>query len=403
MLRGVAQPLSIGLNLLFLTRDAGGVGTYVRGLVPALLHAEPGLRVTALASRDVPPEDVASPWGQEVQWVRAPVGAEGAWGAAALRLGSQWIGLPALSALRRVDVIHGLANIAPLVAPGAATVVTLHDLIWLRREASMGPRDTLAMRLTALPSVRMADRVLAVSAAARDDLVDTLGLDPDRVDVVPHGVGSEPLAHPVTETSMREALDLGNQPVVLCLAQKREHKNLAALIRALPALGDTRAVVVLPGAPNAYEEELRRLADQLGVTDRVRFPPWLDESQIEGLFRMAACLALPSFEEGFGLPVLEAMSRGVPVVCSDIPPLREVAGDAALLFDPHDAAALADRLRSVLTDTRQAAVLRETGRRRAARFTWDRAAQQTLASYRRAIDGRRLVSYDRRAAPSRSK
>jgi glycosyltransferase involved in cell wall biosynthesis len=146
--------------------------------------------------------------------------------------------------------------------------------------------------------------------------------------------------------------------------------------------------VVLPGAPTPCEAELRRLAGELGVADRVVFPDWVDEADLEGLYRLAACFALPSRAEGFGLPVLEAMRRDVPVVSSRAGALPEVAGDAALLVDAEDQAALSGALRRVLTDPQTAARLRERGRARAAEQSWERTAQATLRSYERALSSR---------------
>jgi glycosyltransferase involved in cell wall biosynthesis len=171
--------------------------------------------------------------------------------------------------------------------------------------------------------------------------------------------------------------------VILCVAQKRPYKNLAALIRALPSLPG--AVLVAPGAPTDHEEQLRALARQLDVAQRVRFLGWVGDSELEGLYELASCFALPSRIEGFGLPLLEAMRRGVPVACADRGALPEVAGDAALLFDPDDQEAVTAALRTLLSDRARAAELVRRGHERVRAFTWERTAQLTLASYERAL------------------
>ncbi len=388
------RPLRIGLNLVYLVRRAGGAGTYARELIPELLRAEPGIRITAFASRELDPEDRTSDWGREVEWVGQPVTVTHGPPWNSLRsLRAQWLGSVRGAAQRELDVVHGLANVVPLVAPGTATVVTLLDLIWLRHPDTMTPRETLSMKLTALPSARMADRVIAISAAARDDMVATLGLDPGRIDVTPLAVRTEGRAAPASETQLRRELELGDADVVLCVSQKRTHKNLAGLVRAV---ADLDAMLVLPGAATPYEDELRRLAQELGIADRVRFPGWLDEAQLEGLYRLAACFVLPSFEEGFGLPLLEAMGRGVPVCCSSTSSLPEVVGDAGLQFDPYDVDDMRAAIRRLLEERGLAAQLAERGRERARAFTWRRTAEATLASYRRAIAARRVLSYDAR-------
>jgi glycosyltransferase involved in cell wall biosynthesis len=391
--RRLDASMRVGLNLVYLVRRAGGAGTYARELIPELLIAEPGLRITAFVSRELDPEDRRRPWASEVEWVELPVTVTHGPPWNSLRsMRAQWLSTPRRAVGRRLDVVHGLANVAPIVSPSVATVVTLLDLIWLRHPDTMTARETLGMKLSAIPSARMADRVIAISEAARSDMVRTLGLNPGRIDVTPLGVrldGDAPIAG---EARLRAALDLGERPVVLCVSQKRTHKNLRRLIEALAGLD---AVLVLPGSPTPHERELRRVSEALGVADRVRFPQWLEGDQLEGLYRMAACFVLPSFEEGFGLPVLEAMARGTPVCCSNTSSLPEVAGDAALLFDPASVEAIREAVGRLLTDRRLAAELAGRGRARARSFTWRRTAEATLAVYRRAIAERRPFSYDR--------
>lgn len=387
-------PLHVGLNLVYLVRRAGGAGTYARELIPELLQAEPGTRITAFVSQEFDRADREAPWAAEVDWVVLPATVTYGPPWNSLRsMRAQWMILPRIARRRGLDVVHGPANVVPLMVAGVATVVTLLDLIWLRHPGTMTARETLAMRLSAVPSARMADRVIAISNSARDDIVETLDLDHGRIDITPLGVRLAGRPAPAPEAELRTRLDLGERPVVLCVSQKRTHKNLARLVRAV---ADLEAVLVLPGSSTPYEEELRTLAAELGVANRVRFPEWLPEEDIEGLYRAAACFALPSLEEGFGLPVLEAMARGVPVCCSDISALPEVAGDAALFFDPLDLESIRAAVRRLLEDRGLAGALAERGRRRALAFTWRRTAEGTLAAYRHAIAERRLFGYDRR-------
>jgi glycosyltransferase involved in cell wall biosynthesis len=293
--------------------------------------------------------------------------------------------VPRRAARERLDVVHGLANVAPLYAPRVARVVSLLDLIWLRHSDTMTPRETIAMKASAIPSARRADRVIAISHAARADLIATLRLDPTRVDVTHLGVRVDPAAPAVDEADLRARLELGDSPIVLCVSQKRTHKNLAALVEAMAGLD---AVLVLPGSATPHEAELRALAERLGIAGRIKFPPWLEADELEGLYRAAACFVLPSFEEGFGLPVLEAMARGVPVCCSDKSSLPEVVGDAGLLFDPHDVDDIRAAIRRVLSDRALADTLATRGAERARTFTWRRTAEGTLAVYRHAIADR---------------
>ena len=144
--------------------------------------------------------------------------------------------------------------------------------------------------------------------------------------------------------------------------------------------------MVLPGYPTAHEAELRERASAEGVQGDVRFLGWLSGEELEGLWQVADIFVYPSLYEGFGLPVLEAMARGVPVACSNASSLAEVAGDAALMFDPYDGTALASALERLLSDPAEGERLRARGLERAREFTWERTARLTLESYARALE-----------------
>jgi glycosyltransferase involved in cell wall biosynthesis len=228
--------------------------------------------------------------------------------------------------------------------------------------------------------------VIADSHAVRDQLVGLLRLDAGKVDVVPLGLGGRRRAEPLPEDELRWRLDLGGRRVVLSVSAKRPHKNLARLLEAIALIEpEERPVLVLPGYPTEHERELRARAAELGVAADTRFVGWVDAPELEGLFAAAACFVFPSLAEGFGLPVLEAMSRGVPVACSSIDPVGSVAGDAALKFDPHSPRAIADAVERLLGDPATAERLAEAGRGRAAQFTWEATARGTIATYGRAL------------------
>jgi glycosyltransferase involved in cell wall biosynthesis len=379
-------PLRVGLNLGYMTESAGGSGTLARELIPALLRVEPSTRITAFFPRTLPSWAIDPAWAGEVDCVRLPGANARSRREGMLILASQVAGIPAFARRRRLDVVHGLANLIPPVCPGVATVVTVLDLIWLRFPRTMDARATRGMRVVTRTSARRATRVAVLSRAVAHDVAATYGLSREKIDVTPLGVRTRAVEPNVTER-LRERLRLANRRVVLCPAQKREHKNLLALVRALARIDQADVCLVIPGAPTDYERELRDEADRLGLRDRVLLPSWVSDDELEALFRIARCLVLPSLDEGFGLPVLEAMAREVPVACSDIPALREVANGAALRFDPRNVDAMAAAIRTVLQDDHAAAELRRRGRERATQFTWERTARATLESYRRAVAG----------------
>ncbi|MFI5008936.1 MAG: glycosyltransferase family 4 protein [Solirubrobacterales bacterium] len=378
------RPLRVGLNLIFLGERGGGAGRYARALPGALLAADPATEVHVFVSRDAPADLWQEPWAQDVCWVRCPVGLRDQ----RTHLVFQFAALPLLAAARRLDVLHSPANLGPAITPGVASVVSLLDVIWLRAAHEWGGSAhwQRSLRRIVEHDTRHVDRLFAISHAAAGEMTRLLGLAPERIHVTALGV-TAPSAEPASEPMVREKLDLGHARVVLCIAQKHPYKNLHRLVRALPDL-DGDIVLVLPGSATPHESELRALAGELEVADRVRFPDWLSEEELEGLYALSSVFVLPSLVEGFGLPVLEAMLRGVPVACSNTSSLPEVAGDAALLFDPEDQQEVTAAIRQLLEDRALAERLTVRGRERAAQFTWERTGAASLAGYRRAMAAR---------------
>jgi len=376
-----AKPTHVGLNLIFLVPgETGGMEVAARETIPALLaQAPPGMRFTAFVNREA--AAAGGPWGELLPAVTVPVRA---------RDRVQWVAgeqalLPIAAARARVDLVHSMASTAPLWGR-FRRVVTVHDLIYARfPEAHAGLRDK-GMRVLVPGAVRRSHRVIADSQSTRQDLMELLGVSAERVDVVPLGLGAVRRSTPLPERDLRARLELGERSVVLSLSAKRPHKNLLALIGALARIeAEDRPVLVLPGYPTAHELELRARADALGIAEDVRFPAWVSSEELEGLWSIARAFVFPSLYEGFGLPVLEAMARGVPVACSNASSLPEVAGDAALLFDPHDEAAIASAISRLLGDESLRARLQALGAAQVQRFTWERTARLTLESYARAM------------------
>jgi glycosyltransferase involved in cell wall biosynthesis len=230
-----------------------------------------------------------------------------------------------------------------------------------------------------------------VSNASADDIERHLHISRERIDVVPNGHGSSRRADPTPESQVRRRFGLGGGPIVFNLAVKKLHKNQLRLIQALPAVREAvaDAQLVLAGAPTSHEAVLREEAARLGLADAVALPGYLSDADLEGLYAAASAFAFPSLNEGFGLPLLEAMAREVPVVTSSVSALPEVAGDAALLVDPTSVEEIAQAVTRVLTDDGVRRRLVSAGRERPQAFTWERCAQGTLDSWQRALSDRR--------------
>jgi glycosyltransferase involved in cell wall biosynthesis len=362
------------LNALFL--DPGGSGgpeTYLRGLAPALRDARPDTRITLATTRLGAAALRAGGWDEWARVLALPC-EEGQRGRRQL---SEQVLLPALARKVKADLIHSLASVAPIRTPGTKHVITLHDVTFFRMR-TFNTITTFGMRQVVSRAARHADVLIAVTAAARDEIVAELQLDAGRFVVVHHGATAQQRPTPAPEQAVRERYGLSDRRVVLCVASKRPHKNQELLVRAAKLLPED-IVVVLAGHPEPYDQELRALASSEGVTSGVVFADYVPADELETLWAIAACAAFPTRAEGFGMPVLEALARDVPVAASDLPVLREVGGEAPEFFDlssPQDAA------RAI-----EAAIARgrSGGPDWAARFTWEQAAQGTWQAYDRAL------------------
>ena len=368
--------MRVGLNLIYLVPgQTGGMETYARELIRGLRQVAPELELTAFVSRE------GAGWPENVETVVVPVNSTSR---------SQWVlgeqlHLPRLAKRAQVGLVHSLATTGP--GRGAfRRVATVHDLIYkVHPEAHFGLLS-LGMSVLVPLSVKRATRVIAVSQSTADDLIHQLHVPSEHIDVVPNGVGTPPDVEPLPETDLRARHGLGARPFILCTSAKRPHKNLPRLLDAVAAIpADRRPIAVLTGYPTQHEAELREQVRRLGIGDDVRILGWVEQAELESLYRAATGLVFPSLYEGFGLPVLEAMARGLPVACSNRSSLPEVAGDAAILFDPEDTAAIAAAIERLLADPAERERLAARGRDQAARFSWLASARGTLATYERAL------------------
>jgi glycosyltransferase involved in cell wall biosynthesis len=371
--------MRVGLNLVYLTPGAtGGTETYASELIAALSRK---VRLVIFLSRSGAPAGVI--WDElpsvtvrvdprnRLQWV----------------CGEQLL-LPRLAAGARIDLLHSLANTAP-IRGSFKRVVTIHDLHFRRvPEAHLGLMR-YGMGVLVPLAARTSQRIIAPSRATKQDLVELLRVRPAKIDVVPEGVGQVSRVDPLEDAELRRALGLDDRAIVLSVSAKRPHKNLRRLIEALALIpAERRPQLVIPGYPTSYEKELRACAAALDLSRDVHLLGWVPPAQLEGLYASASVLLCPSLHEGFGLPVLEAMSRGLPVACSSGGALAEVAGDAALIFDPHSTPQIAEAIERLLRDPAERARLTQAGLARATMFSWERTAEETLLTYERALGSR---------------
>ncbi|WP_210491579.1 glycosyltransferase family 1 protein [Patulibacter sp. SYSU D01012] len=373
----------VGLNLLYLVPgEVGGSEIYAHELVDALGRARPDVRFTAYAGREAAPSLRAQGWPANVRVHEVPVTARNK----PARVAAEVTLLPGAAARAGVDLLHSLGTTSPPVV-GRPSVVTILDLIYEAYPGTFPPAALMGLRALVGPAARRATRVITISEAVKRDVVARLRVPAERVRPVLLGSGVRPADAATPEAELRERLALGDGRLALCVSAALVHKNLPRLLEAFarldPGHDDVRLVVA--GHHGREHDALVAEVARLGLTGRVVLTGWIADEDLEGLYAAADVCVYPSLYEGFGMPVLEAMVRGVPLACSNATSLPEVAGDAALLFDPHDPASIAAAMTRLLDDPAEADRLRAAGRAQAATFTWERCAAGVLDVYDEAL------------------
>jgi glycosyltransferase involved in cell wall biosynthesis len=362
-----APPIRVAFDVTSVIAGSTGIARYVNELSASLDGGGAELRRFALGRQSFP-----APSGTRHLPVPARIVAR-SW---------KLTGWPRAEQLvRGADVVHATGLLVP--ATRRPLVVTVHDVAALRHPELHPARHVRAQR-GLVSSLDRAAGIVAVSAATADDLVQ-LGVPGERITVAPLGLSHMP--PPVSE---------GRPPpgYLLTVGETARRKRYDVLLRALVGLGpDVR--LVMAGPPAADDERLSQLVSELGLTDRVRRLGSVSDAQLSGLYEGALALCFPSVAEGFGLPVLEAMAWGTPVLVSDLPVMRELAGDAAVYIPVDGPSTWADAISGVIEQPALREALSAAGRRRAGEFTWEKAARRTREAYALALEaGNRLSRRD---------
>lgn len=300
---------------------------------------------------------------------------------------TRWFGPPVPAGVRRrllwesrrpggCELFHGLNQRLPEFCAHPRrlrTVATFHDLFMMTREYST-PGFRARFTEQATRAAERADAIIAVSAFTGSQVESLLGVEPARIHVVHHGV--RPLPAPPGPAPARE-------PIVLSVGALQVRKNTLGLIRAFEHLPEGWRLVLAGSLSGFGAPELRAAVADSPRHASIELRGWVSDEELAGLYARASIFAFPSLDEGFGIPVLEAMASGVAVMASNTSALPEVCGDAALLVDPQDSDAMTDALGRLMQQESLRQELVERGRKRAATFTWERCASETLAVYRK--------------------
>lgn len=374
--------MHIGIDAHAVGTGLAGNETYITNLVEALAELDTSNSYTLYVTKPAAVERFAGRWSNfavrrtlpHTPLVRVPVT------------------LSAELRRRPVDVLH-VQFTAPPFAP-CPVVATIHDLSFEHLPDTFKRRSRAQLRLTVRRTARRAAQLITISEHSKRDIVETYGVAPGRVTVT-HLAASSHFRPVEDERELRRVRQLYGieGDYILAVGSVQPRKNLARLVRAYSDLRRQRAQAKLPrlvvvGKLAWLYEETLRAVEECGVREDVTFTGYAPEGDLPALYSGAICFAYPSFFEGFGLPPLEAMRCGTPVLVGDRTSLPEVVGDAGLLVDPFDTAAISAALARIIDDDALRQTLRARGLTRAARFDWRETARKTLEVYQRATGGR---------------
>ncbi len=353
-----------------------GIGTYVRNLLHELARQDDDCEYVLLsAAEDV---DLLRALGPRFQPVVERSGKY------SLR---EQLSLPVTLARARVDLYHSPHYVVPRL-PVGRFIVTIHDCIHLRFPQYLPSRAALYYAKAMMSSAaRRAERVLTVSQASKEDILHYLHIPAEKVEVVYNALDAR-FAAPPDEDAIRRVRErfLLDGPFLLYTGNIKPHKNVDRVIEAFSLLrqssseADLKLLII--GDEISKYPNLRRLVHRHQLHQHVRFLGFVPDATLSALYRLAAVFVFPSLYEGFGLPTLEAMAAGTPVVTSNVSSLPEVVGDAALLVDPMDPAAIAAAVRRVLHEPALRAELVQRGRERVKAFSWERSVARVREIYR---------------------
>lgn len=363
----------IALNLLYLIPGVvGGTETYATSLIHALAKADGDNEYVVFVNKGAADLDVTP--GENFRRVVCPFIAL----RRIVRYSWEQAVLPFQLRREAPDLVHSLGYVAPLAARGPH-VVSVHDLNYLGHRGRRTAAGRRAFRFFVEQTVKRADHIITISDFSRGEIVKNLAVDEKKISVI-HLAGRETNG---TQSAMTTASSIHSPlptPYIMAFSSLSAHKNIARLVAAFGTISHLvpHSLVLVGHLP---ENPVFRTEIEKAGSDRVRFTGYLPDDEVQSLIQHASLFAFPSLYEGFGMPILDAQHAGVPVACSAVAALPEVAGEGAYLFDPYSVESIANALSVCLLDMNLREKLVKKGCENAARFSWRKVARETLAVY----------------------
>ena len=357
--------------------QGGGIGRYVRELVAALsrIDSETDYRLFVSGAGEIPPAP-----GTNFTW--KPTRLSPLW------LARFWhrlrLPFPVENFTGKVDLYH--ATDFTLPPTHARTLLTVHDLSFVRVPETASPNLKVYLDAVVPRSTRQATHILADSLAAKNDLIEFYNLPPEKITVLLSGVDAR-FKRVDSAPGLRQKYNIPERPYIFSIGTVQPRKNYERLIHALVRLRASGhdVGVVIAGGKGWLEDPIYQTIQQTGMQDYVHFIGFADDADLPALYSQAACVSFATLYEGFGFPVLEGMACGTPVLTSHVSSLPEVAGDAALMVDPYDVEAITDALARLLDDTALREQLIQRGYEQVKNFTWENSARHLLQVYQQIL------------------
>ncbi len=372
--------LKIGIDYSAAVHQSAGIGRYTQELIKAL---------AAVAADDFKVHYQLFVAQAGANFALPLPGDNFSWSSS--RLSERWLKrlwyrlrlpLPIQSWTGPLDLFHATDFVLPPVKQGTTTMVTIHDLSFVRQPESVMPGMSNYLNTWVPRSVAQADHVIAVSEATRQDLISLYDTPPQKVSVLYHGVTPEfqPIQTETALKAVRQKYNLGEAPFILSLGTIQPRKNYQRLIQALAQIKAPLALVIGGGRGWHYDAIFGEVERQ-GLQERVHFPGFVADEDLPALYSAATLFVYPSLYEGFGLPLLEAMACGTPVVSSNQSSLPEVVEQAGVLVNPYEVDDITQAMSNLLDDETRRQKLSVAGLEQAAKFSWDEMAQKLVKLY----------------------